>query len=330
MIGPGETISVPVTSGTDIAEARRIAAAVGEELSMDQTEVGRLSVVVTELARNVLIHGRGGEVLISRPRGEAAMVEVVALDSGPGMTNFEDCARDGFSTAGTPGTGLGAIRRMADEAAFLTAPGQGTIALSRLWRKGKPENQPTAAWGGISVPVAGESVCGDAWAAKRQGGSTWAIVCDGLGHGPQAREAAVAAVDWFLGTAAGSPAEMISGVHGNLRGTRGASVAVAEYAAGQVRYCGIGNIGASLHQAAGVRHLVSHNGTAGHSTQRIQEFQYPAGHGSVLVMTSDGILSQWSLAYESLRACDPVISAATIYRDFQRKRDDSTVLTVKL
>lgn len=327
---PGETISVPVTSGTDIAEARRIAAAAGEVLSMDQTEVGRLSVVVTELARNVLIHGRGGEVLISRPRGEAPLVEVVALDSGPGMQNFEDCARDGFSTTGTPGTGLGAVRRMADEAAFLTAPGQGTIALSRVWRKGKPEHDQPAAWGGISVPVTGESVCGDAWAAKRQAGSTWAIVCDGLGHGPLAREAAVAAIDWFLNTAARSPAEMIAGIHGSLRSTRGASVAVAEYAAGQVRYCGIGNIGASLHQGTGVRHLVSHNGTAGHSATRVQEFQYPAGHGSVLVMTSDGILSQWAVAYDNLRACDPVLSAATIYRDFQRKRDDSTVLTVKL
>ncbi|MBX9599757.1 MAG: ATP-binding protein [Bryobacteraceae bacterium] len=318
-----------MASGTDIAEARRCAAAAAQELAMSETEIGRLSVVVTELARNILSHARGGDMLISRPRDVAA-VEILALDNGPGMNSFEECARDGFSTAGTPGTGLGAIRRMTDDSSFFTRPDQGTIALTRVYRNGKPANRAESAWGGISVPVAGESVCGDGWAAKRQDGSVWAIVCDGLGHGPTAREAAAAAVDLFLNQPASSPVQMIETIHGGLRSTRGASVAVAEHAAGNVRYSGIGNISASLHQATGVRHLVSHNGTAGYGAPRLQEFGYPAGEGAVLVMTSDGIISQWAVPHADLRTSDPLVSAARIYRDFRRKRDDSTVLTVKL
>src|ERR1700761_158672 len=107
------TRAVRVDDASGVGEARRVAARLADSCQMDATLRGRVEVVVTELARNALIHGKGGEVLM-RPwhAGSAVGIDVVALDKGPGIRNLPESMRDGYSTAGTAGTGLGALSRM--------------------------------------------------------------------------------------------------------------------------------------------------------------------------------------------------------------------------
>jgi hypothetical protein len=76
--------------------------------------------------------------------------------------------------------------------------------------------------------------------------------------------------------------------------------------------------------------LVSYNGTVGHEVRKIQEFVYPWPKGGLLVMHSDGLGTQWRLdRYPGLVAKHPSLLAGVLYRDFNRGRDDVTVLVVR-
>ena len=76
--------------------------------------------------------------------------------------------------------------------------------------------------------------------------------------------------------------------------------------------------------------MVSHNGTAGHSAGRIQEFTYPVPPQATIVMFSDGLGSHWDLAaYPGLAQRSPALIAGVLYRDFSRRRDDVTVVVAR-
>src|SRR5690606_26160681 len=94
--------------------------------------------------------------------------------------------RDGYSTAGSPGTGLGAIKRLSDEFDIYSAPGKGVALLARL-RSRRPQSvtPPTPLEiGAVCLPKPGEEVNGDAWAVEWRNGHCVILVVDGLGHGP--------------------------------------------------------------------------------------------------------------------------------------------------
>ena len=94
---------------------------------------GKVAIVATELANNLLRHAGGGELLLQTlGDDESPVVELLAIDRGPGMADVARCLADGYSTGGTPGTGLGAVRRLATEFDIYSAPGEGTIVMARF------------------------------------------------------------------------------------------------------------------------------------------------------------------------------------------------------
>jgi hypothetical protein len=292
--------------------------------------MGEVATIATEMATNLLKHARSGELHVSRlsSSGECG-VEILSIDRGPGMTNIRHCAVDGFSTAGTPGTGLGAITRMADVFDAWSQPGQGTVLMARKYRSGKPAIV-NGFWecAAVQVPYPGESACGDNWAVRREGGATSIILADGLGHGILAAEASSAAIRAFKKGRLETPALMLENVHLALRPTRGAAVAIAytEHG-GALRYAGLGNISGVLPGAQGSRSMVSHNGTAGMDRGRFQEFEYPLPAERVIVMHSDGLTTNWSVsAYPGILQRHPAILAGVLYRDASRGRDDACVV----
>jgi hypothetical protein len=77
--------------------------------------------------------------------------------------------------------------------------------------------------------------------------------------------------------------------------------------------------------------MVSHNGTAGHTARRIQEFSWPLETGSVILMHSDGLSSQWDLApYAGIFSRHPSLLADVLCRDFSRGHNDVTVIVLRL
>ncbi len=78
----------------------------------------------------------GGQILLQTTTEEsdaAPLLELLAVDQGPGMNNLDQCLRDGFSTGSSPGQGLGAIQRMSKQSDIYTLPGKGTVVLARWW-----------------------------------------------------------------------------------------------------------------------------------------------------------------------------------------------------
>jgi len=327
-----EGIALSVVESSQVGEARRAMAALASKLSFDPTACGRAALIVTESATNLYKHGREGRLVLQpHCRGGVAHIDVLALDKGPGIADLNRCFRDGFSTAGTPGTGLGAIQRQASLIDIYSRVPGGTALLARLWPDSAPPDGRFKV-GSVCIPQTGEEVCGDSWTIAEKGRNALVVVADGLGHGLFATEASRAAVRVLHENVGLAPAALLETMHHALRGTRGAAVAVAEVDRDNeiLRYAGVGNIAGVVLSGGVSRSLVSHNGTVGHEARKFQEYTCPFPCGAVLVMHSDGLSSRWSLEnYPGLLARDPSLIAGVLYRDAQRGRDDATVVVLR-
>jgi serine/threonine-protein kinase RsbT len=99
---------------------------------VDQTKI---VTAASELARNTLTHGRGGSVRLEALNdGSRRGLRLVFADQGPGIPNIEQALRDGFTTAGGLGLGLGGAKRLSSEFEIDSRPGQGTRVAITRWR----------------------------------------------------------------------------------------------------------------------------------------------------------------------------------------------------
>jgi anti-sigma regulatory factor (Ser/Thr protein kinase) len=315
-----------VSDAAHVDGARRAIVRLARELCEDETLLGKLTVVVQEMARNLVNHAGGGELLYSH---DEHGLNVLAVDTGPGMASVSRCLADSYSTTGTMGAGLGAIQRMSDHFDIFSQPGQGTVVYAGFRLPGSRVAAPGAlVSGAVCTPYPGEEVCGDAWAVK----GNRMLVVDGLGHGHHASQASQKARQVFLDHDASVPLEVLmERLHRALTSTRGGAAAIAEIQPekGQVQFCGIGNIAGSLF-AGRSRSMVSGNGTVGYRIGRIQTFSYPWDGSGLLIMASDGISTKCDLSiYPGLVSRHPAVIAALIHRDFKRLNDDATVAVVK-
>lgn len=325
---------IPVADPSRVAEARRAATRAATALGFREEAIGRLAIIASELATNILKHAGEGEVLVRRfADAEGDGVELVALDRGPGMADVARCLADGYSTVGSRGTGLGAVQRLSQSFAVFSQPGQGTVILARCTDRGPGPADASAVIGAVCAVCPGETQSGDDWHVRHRTGGIRILLADGSGHGPLAAQAAASAVavfkdepGWPLGTLADR-------IHHALAPTRGAAIAVAELdrEARVVRFIGIGNIAGTIYDGLGSKKLVSMNGTAGRLAPRIREFDYPFSGPLTLALHSDGIGSRWDLAtYPGLVRSHPSLSAGILYRDHRRGRDDATAVVVRL
>jgi len=325
---------VTLNDPSGVAEARHKAAALASALGFDATAAGEVAIAATEAAGNMVKHAGGGRLLLRalNGAGRSAGIEIMALDQGQGIANLAEAMRDGFSTAGSSGTGLGALARMTSELEVWSQPGKGTVLRFEVWPKGGAAPRERFEYGAVSLPKPGEAVCGDAWAVIPLGARLLVFVVDGLGHGPYAAEAARVAIDTAREHPALKPGELMEALHHALRPTRGAAAAAVLLQPERelCAYAGIGNISACVQVHGKMRSMVSHNGILGHQVRKIQEFQYPFARQALLVAHSDGIGTHWDLAgYAGLAARHPALVAAALYRDHGRARDDATVVAAR-
>jgi anti-sigma regulatory factor (Ser/Thr protein kinase) len=324
--------AIPISDQSQVGEARRLAMTYALSLGFDETITGKVGIIITEAAGNLVKHARDGQIVLSPIySGVRTGLEILALDRGPGMNDLGRYMDDGYSTAGTCGNGLGAIHRLSNDFDAHSIPGTGTAVLARVWNSPETRSALEAPLktGGVSLSAPGEERCGDAWSVNQQPGRALVMVVDGLGHGWLAAEAADAAVRIFSENVHRRPAAILEAAHPALRSTRGAAIAVAEVDRDnrQLRYSGVGNISGVI-LGAGVRtNLVSHNGIVGHQARRFQEFLYTWPADGLLIMHSDGLGTQWRVEeYPGLISRDPSLVTGVLYRDFTRGRDDVTVV----
>lgn len=321
-----------VSEPGDTARARRAAAAAAHALGFDDHDGGRAALVATEAATNLIRHAGGGELLLVPVDGpDRRVLRLFSLDHGPGFIE-EVARRDGYSTAGGAGTGLGAIARACDRFEVYTRPGSGTVVFCEVApRSAAGTARARFHVGGFSVAKPGEEVCGDGWAVHEQEGLLRLILLDGLGHGPGAAEAARVGLEAFHRDPALAPAAQLARLHESMRPTRGAAAAVVHLdpGRGEVAFAGVGNTQGIVDDGDRARHLVPDNGTLGHEFAKAREWAYPWPAGGLLVLATDGLTTRLGLsAYPGLRRHAPDLVAAVLYRDFRRGRDDATVLVV--
>ncbi|MCX2740222.1 ATP-binding protein [Pontibacter anaerobius] len=325
--------------------AKRDIARIAESIGMSVNDVGKLNIVVAEMASNLTKHSpQGGELLV-RPLGNSPTegIEVICIDNGPGMTDPNRMQQDGISTFGTAGEGLGAIKRQSDVFDLYSQQGIGTVILSRIFKTTKAgATQPARHHeiGYVMVPKPKETLCGDGLAIIEKGTELYLLALDGLGHGANAHEASQQAVQVFKSSPALLPTDALRQVHHSIKRTRGAVGFVANISASSQRisYCGIGNIAGKLYtpdtsfgSSAPYKNLISYNGILGHNiptTLNNQELEW--GRHRTLIIHSDGLKSRWDLSkYHSLNRHLPTTVAALLYKDNARHTDDALVVVCR-
>jgi hypothetical protein len=287
---------------------------------------------VTELATNLYKHAVGGMLLVRLRRHlDAAAVEVIAVDTGPGMADVAACLVDGTSTTGTLGIGLGAVVRLATWFDAYSLVGRGTVVTATFWDGAAPLPRPSFA--ALTRAVGGETACGDACAVRDDGASATYALVDGLGHGEFAALAAREATRAFLAAEPADPDAHIALLHRALRATRGAAIAVlrVDRAERRIAFCGVGNIAAWIDDGERRHGFLSTPGIVGHNVRTTRSVAATFAKGSLIVMHSDGLTAKWQLDdYPNLRLRDPQIVAALLLRDAGARHDDASILVARL
>jgi anti-sigma regulatory factor (Ser/Thr protein kinase) len=324
-----------------VAACRGAATTLAGRLRFPQSRVDELTLAVTEAASNLHKHARQGSLLVRIGRdGGIPGIELVTIDTGPGFRDMGTAMRDGHSTSGTLGIGLGAIQRLADFCDLYSVPGHGTALVARFWPR-RQEAQHQGAqhqgadralqWAGLIRPITGETECGDSFGAVRAGDTITGVFCDGLGHGPLAASAAAEAVAAVLeGDAGSEPAALVERAHRRMNHTRGGAIGVVQVTGKAVRFAGLGNITATILADGTRRNMLSVPGIVGHQARTIRQYEYDIAPRTSIVLHSDGISARWeAAALPGLTARDPLVVAATLLAEAGTHRDDAGVLVLK-
>jgi anti-sigma regulatory factor (Ser/Thr protein kinase) len=313
-----------------VAACRNAALKLAERLGFPAPRADQLALAVTEAASNLHKHATEGAVWLGVNRdGDPPGIDLVTIDAGPGLPDVTAALRDGHSTAGTLGIGLGAIQRMADFCDLYSRPGRGT-ALAAKFRVNGATFPATTRWAGLIRPIDGETECGDAYVAVQAGDTITAMLCDGLGHGPLAAAAAAAGVAAFVADPSGDPAALLERVHRRMAGTRGGAVGIVRLGGGVARFSGLGNVAASILALGRRKSMISIPGIAGHQARTIRQFDYELPPGAAVILHSDGISARWeAAALGGLETRDPLLIAAVLLAEAGVHRDDAGILVLK-
>jgi anti-sigma regulatory factor (Ser/Thr protein kinase) len=325
---PGDQRWVRVEDASAAAACRGAAQALAGRLQFTETRTGQLVLAVTEAASNLHKHASQGSMLLRIGRdADGPGIEMVTIDAGPGLRDARSAMRDGHSTSGTLGIGLGAIQRLADFCDLYSVQGHGTALVARFWPEPRAGTPPYA---GLVRPISGETECGDVFGAAQTDSGVTGVLCDGLGHGPLAAGAAMEAVTVILDDPAAEPAALVERAHRRMGHTRGGAIGVVRIDGPVVWFAGLGNIAAVLLANGDRKGMLSVPGIAGHQARAIRQFEYTAPPGAAVILHSDGLSARWdAAALPGLNNRDPLVVAAALLARAGSHRDDAGVLVLK-
>ncbi len=142
MRGVSSRLRVPIRDESDVFVARSRARVLALEHGFAEGRAGAVATAVSEVARNIVVHADGGEILLEVEvevgSGRRAIV-VVARDDHPGIRDVEAALADGYSTRAGLGLGLPSARRLMDEFTLVSAVGEGTTVTMKKWAHGPHE-----------------------------------------------------------------------------------------------------------------------------------------------------------------------------------------------
>lgn len=319
--------AIKVIDEASVSVVRERVRAAGAAAGLDETRTASLVNVASELAHNQLAHATSGEITLRVvSRAGVAGLEVVAADSGAGIADPARALRGERTRAGSLGIGLAAVCELADEVDFDVRLGEGTCVAAR---KFAADGARRRCVGILGRPIDGEKRAGDDAAFVRADDALTIALMDGLGHGIEARDAAVRAVNAAMASAFDASIEEVNAATIGTRGAVGAIARIDRANAVDLRM--IGNVSAYVcarHQTR--RHIGSSRVFGARQGVRDARENETIALGEVLVLFSDGLSSKVSLEHEdTLLHAHPIVIAQTVLERFGTSRDDATVLVVK-
>jgi anti-sigma regulatory factor (Ser/Thr protein kinase)/serine/threonine protein phosphatase PrpC len=329
----GAEDAVPIVDEASVSAARQKARDVARTQQMSDVDGARLATMASELAMNQLRHARYGQIAV-RPitRGAHRGVEISAVDGGEGIADPTRALQGAPRVTGSLGAGLAALRELADEVDIDVRIREGTYIRARLFDGEAPRRREVGVYG---RPYRDEPMSGDHACIFRDDERLVVGVCDGLGHGPEARAAASAAMRVFVEHRSDTPQAIIEACHAALGATRGVVMAVAsvpEDGTPNLELAAVGNITVQLVQPHSERRFGASSFVVGSPQRgwrsRVEESAIEAGE--VLVLFTDGIESRASIEEDlALLREHPITIAHQLALRFARDSDDVLVLVAK-
>jgi anti-sigma regulatory factor (Ser/Thr protein kinase) len=323
--------STPVLDGPSVAVVRDLVRVRAAEIGMPAEPTARLVNVVSELAQNQLSHARNGEIaIVELRRGAVRGLEVRAADSGRGLSDPVRAVGGGASTAGTLGVGLAAVAELADEVDVDTRQREGVCVRARVFAERLTRAREV---GVVGQPIAGESVSGDDALVRRTDQALIAIVIDGLGHGPEAREAAVVAKRTARAVIERGPAEILAACHAACARTRGVAMTIARLEpTGELLLAGVGNVAAYVLGPQSARRFTGSAGVIGGAgpLRRVGTDEMALSPYDALILHTDGVSSRTIVEDDrAFLGQTPVIIAARMLDLYGSNLDDALTLVVR-
>jgi len=326
-----------ISHSSEVAEARRAARTMSVSLGFEEKICEEIRIVVSELASNIIKHAGEGTVTLSviTENGRSGM-KIESNDSGPGIAETELVIKDGYSTKGSLGYGLGTVNRLMDEFNIKSNIGSdsGTYISCVRWLRNKKENVRNY---DLDVGVATRmhpkmNVNGDAYVIKRWDEHLLIGIIDGLGHGQFAHIASEKARSYVETHFDQSFENLFLGVERACSVTRGVVMALANINCkdGDMIFASLGNIETKFSGRVEPMNFIIRRGIIGVKSVKPVITRNEWQKGSMMALYSDGIRSHWRWEDFTEFINEPSgIIAQKLLSSLARDNDDATIIIVK-
>jgi len=313
--------------------------AVGRRKGFREVVLERIELVCNEIATNQIKHAGGtGMIQIwDNESHEQPTLDIFALDYGPGIEDLEHAKRDGSTTTGTMGRGLGAIERLSSESAIYTQLANdckedkwhGTAIWSRF--TDNKQKQSLALQHGIYSRALHDNFFNgdDVQLRVNSSSARWAHM-DGLGHGKEAAEAICPALK-ILDADKNDLALTLAKLGEALQSGRGAVATVGEIDVGEehISIAGIGDMTARIIRNGELVNVAMAPGVVGHDHRSINVENIDFPRQAVFISTSDGIRSWNMKTLPCLWRQHPQMIALVMGQVLGRNNDDRSILVIR-
>ena len=343
-----------INNDWDIGYTRRSIIEECKELGFSPTEIGEISIVINEICTNFIKHKAVEGTLTFKILREADRVgiEITAKDKGPGIKDINEIMKNGVSSKGTLGGGIGAIKRLMDSFEIFSnydssnyisvvesnhpwLDSIGTLIILKKWIY-SPSNllENDIKFSILSRPYPGMGVNGDDYYVKKFKDRCIFSVIDGLGHGLEAHLVSKLVSKIINENTHKSIDDILITINTEISDTRGAVAAILliDTIKKEFQYSAVGNIEFRYILHGKTERFISTNGILGASSiNKVRVHRKSYEKNAIITMCSDGIQNKWdSASYSGKDLSNPSVFARSVLKDFGKMNDDATVLVAVL
>ncbi|MEK0165608.1 MULTISPECIES: ATP-binding protein [unclassified Phaeobacter] len=329
---------LPLADPSDVSVCRRTARQLAQTAGFSRARIEEIAIVASEAATNVLRYAKRGRCLMQvMPGVEGPRLALIVVDQGPGIDSLEKMMRDGISSEDSAGLGLGAMQRLSDHFDIYSTRDEGTVVACEF--RQTPYRPAAMEVAGLLVTHPAETRCGDGWDLAcvrhnaRSDGRLDLILCDGLGHGHRAADAADAVVHGFAQRRGRTPATTLTDISDEIAATRGAVAACVAVAADgrRMSYAAVGNIATIRARLGETKRFATRDGRLGAGPVAPFSDEIDLLPGDTVILHSDGLLTLRDLHEKpALLMRSALLIAGKLMAENFRGRDDAGLAVIKI